>query len=166
MQANAIKGRAVLNLSNAEKVGHVDEVLFDPQFQRVLGFRLKQGRGPAEVLPRDRVRAIGPDAITITDVTALMTADRYAQLVSAATAAELRGTRVVTDGGELLGTIGDLDVDDDFTHVTGYTLSVPLLDRLRHREREIPASAVQRLNIGDIMTVPDDVARQLNPPVL
>ncbi|MDP9227265.1 MAG: PRC-barrel domain-containing protein [Actinomycetota bacterium] len=43
MQANELKGRAVVVLSNAEKVGQVEDVLFDAPFQQVLGFRVKKG---------------------------------------------------------------------------------------------------------------------------
>ncbi len=45
MRADELNGRAVVVLSTAEKIGQVDDVLFDAQFRQVLGFRVKKGRG-------------------------------------------------------------------------------------------------------------------------
>src|SRR5688500_12326432 len=41
MLANDLKRRGVLALSNAEKIGQVEDVLFDAQYRQVLGFRVK-----------------------------------------------------------------------------------------------------------------------------
>ena len=59
MRADALKGRDVVALTTAEKIGQVDDVLFDPQYREVLGFRVKQGGlfGQTEALLRDAVKA-------------------------------------------------------------------------------------------------------------
>lgn len=67
MQADELQGRGVLALSNAEKIGQVEEVLFDAQFRRVLGFRVKRGGlfGKAQALLRDSVTSIGAAPVTV-----------------------------------------------------------------------------------------------------
>ena len=40
MQADELKGRGVLPLSNAEKIGQVEDVLFDAEFRQVRGLTL------------------------------------------------------------------------------------------------------------------------------
>src|SRR5687767_9707914 len=57
VKASELNGRAVLVLSQAAKVGHVDDILFDAPYRRVLGFRVKRGGlfGPREAVSRERV---------------------------------------------------------------------------------------------------------------
>ena len=63
MQASELKGRAVVVLSNAEKIGQVDDVLFDAPFRQVLGFRVKKG-GLLSKRRRSREKASRPLAPT------------------------------------------------------------------------------------------------------
>ena len=87
--------------------------------------------------------------------------DRLIDLVGAATLSRARGTKVVTEGGELLGTIGEIELDDEARAVTAYRLSAPLWDRLRHREPRIEAQQVLRLGEGGLMIVPNAVAESI-----
>ena len=64
MQANELKGRAVVVLSNAEKVGQVEDVLFDAPFRQVLGFRAQERRPAWPRLRRSREKALRPLALT------------------------------------------------------------------------------------------------------
>src|SRR5690242_7492599 len=43
MKASELKGRAVISLAEAQKVGEVENVLFDLGANQVSGFRVKQG---------------------------------------------------------------------------------------------------------------------------
>ena len=164
MQASELKGRAVLSLSNAEKIAQVEDVLFDAQFRQVLGFRVKRG-GPfskAQALLRDSVTTIGASALTVQSPDATNDEDRFAELAHAATLSQVEKTQVVTEGGELLGTISHLEIDDDARMVASYTLSSSLRDRvLRHEVESIRADEVIRLGEGGIMVVSDAVGARL-----
>jgi uncharacterized protein YrrD len=74
----------------------------------------------------------------------------------------VQGTKVVTEGGELLGTITHLELDDEARRVTAYRLAASLLDRVLLRaETFVEADEVLRLGEGGIMIVADAVAARL-----
>ena len=164
MQASELKGRAVVVLSTAEKVGHVEDVLFDAQFRQVLGFRVKQGGlgSKTEGLPRDSVASIGADALTVPSPEVINDEERFAELAHAATLNQVEQTKVVTEGGELLGTIAHLEIDEDARKVTAYALASSLMERvMRHAETFVKADEVLRLGEGGIMVVSNAVAARL-----
>ena len=165
MQASDLKGRAVVALSNAEKIGQVADVLFDAPFRAVLGFRVKKGGllGQTEALPRDSVTSIGVDALTVPSPDVINDEDRFAELAHAATLNQVERTKVVTEGGELLGTIAHLEIDEDARRVTSYALASSLLNRvLRHEDELIKADEVLRLGEGGIMVVANAVGTRLH----
>lgn len=164
MQASELKGRGVIVLSNAEKIGQVDDVLFDALFRQVLGFRVKKGGllGKTEALPRDSVAAIGADALTVPSPDVVNDEKRFAQLVGSASLSQVTGTKVVTEGGQLLGTIAQLEIDDEARTVTSYVLSASLVERVMgHQEEVVQAGEVLRLGEGGIMVVADAVGTRL-----
>ncbi|HLJ80364.1 MAG TPA: PRC-barrel domain-containing protein, partial [Ktedonobacterales bacterium] len=162
MRASELKGRAIVTLSNAEQVGRVDDVLFDTQYRQVLGFRVRKGLlSHSEAVLREAVSAIGNDAITVPSPDALNEEKRFPELQRAASLEQVHNTKVVTEGGRMLGTVGDLEVDNDAHSVIAYTLAVPLLDRLRHHESSISAHDVLQIGGGGIMTVKNSVADSL-----
>jgi len=163
MKASDLKGRAVVTLSDAAKVGHVDDVLFDATYRRVLGFRVKRGAfDHADALPRDSVTSVGTDALTVDSPDAINAEGRFADLVGATSLGQVHGTKVVTNGGTLVGTIAEVEIDDAVRRVDAYTLSVPLLDKLRHRAPALQAEDVLRLGEDGIMIVPDAVGQALH----
>lgn len=163
MLARDLKGRAVLTLSDATKVGTIDDVLYDAEFRQVLGFRIKKSTfSGAEALLRENVASVGRDAVTIATPEVINTENRFPSLANAATEGQGRGTKVVTEGGEFLGTVEDLEIDDQAQTVIGYLLTTSLIDRLRHRQPEIQAQQVVRLGAGGIMIVPDSVAEAVH----
>jgi len=162
VKASEVKGRAVVTLSDAAKVGHVDDVLFDATYRRVLGFRVKRGAfSQTEAVSRATVTAVGADAVTVPSPDVINAEERFADLAGAATLKQAQGTKVVTESGTLLGTIAELEVDDDVRTVTRYTLASPLLDRLRGKEPVFSAQQVLQLGAGGIMIVSDAVAESL-----
>lgn len=163
MRASTLRGRAIVTLADAAKVGHVTNVLFDAPYRQLVGFLTKSGTfSREEAVIRGAVSAIGPDAITVASPDAVNVRERYAELTNAVTSDQVNGTRVVTEGGTLIGSVSDVDLDDEAQIVLAYVLSAPLWDRVRHNEPTIEASQVLRLGEGGIMIVPDDVAKALS----
>ncbi len=164
MRADELTGRGVLDLANAEKIGQVEDVLFDAQFRQVLGFRVKRGGlfGKAQALLRSSVTAIGAAALTVQGPEAINDEERFADLAHASTLSRVERTQVVTDTGEVLGTIAHLEIDDDARQVTAYVLSSSFRDRLmRHAAESVKADEVLRLGEGGVMVVPNAVAARL-----
>src|SRR5688572_3849591 len=164
MQADELKGRGVLALSNAEKIGQVEDVLFDAQFSQVLGFRVRRGGlfAKAQALLRDSVTSVGADALTVPSPDVINDEERIAELAHAATLSQVERTQVITESGDLLGTIAHLEMDDDARKVTAYVLSSSLRERMmRHDTESIKADEVLRLGEGGIMVVADSVGARL-----
>jgi len=159
MRARSLMGRAVVAISDAGRVGSVDDVLLDATARDVVAFDVKGGafsRGAA--LLRDQVAAIGPDAIMVPAPTALNEFKRLPALDDALTLRRLRRTRVVTEGGELRGTVSDLEIDGDARHVLSYVLRGSVTQRLSHREPTIPVSQVTHRGDRGLMVVAEDPA--------
>ncbi len=164
MRADELKGRGVLDLANAAKIGQVEDVLFDAQFRQVLGFRVKRGDlfGKAQALLRDSVTSIGAAALTVQSPDAINDEERFADLAHVSTLSQVQKTQVVTDTGEVLGTIAHLEIDDDVCAVTAYVLSSSFKDRLmRHATESVKADEVLRLGEGGVMVVSSAVATRL-----
>ena len=164
MQADELKGRGVLALSNAEKIGQVEDVLFDAEFRQVLGFRVKRGGlfGKAQALLCDSVTSIGTAALTVRSPDAVNDEERFAELAHVSTLSQVEGTQVVIDTGEVRGTIAHLEIDDDARKVTAYVLSSSFRDRvMRHDTESVKADEVLRLGEGGVMVVPDAVGARL-----
>ena len=164
LKASDLKGRAVVTLSDAIKVGRVDDVLFDAEYREVLGFRIKAGTfSRPEAVSRAHVTGVGHAALTVRSPDVINVEDRLGDLAGAVTLSRARRTKVVTEGGELLGTIGEIELDDEARTVTAYRLAPRLWDRLRHREPRIEARQVLRLGEGGLMIVPNAVAKSIRP---
>lgn len=165
MKASDLKGRAVVTLSDAAKVGTIDDILFDAEYRAVLGFRVKKSTfGKADAVTRENVTAVGADAVTVTSPDAINVEDRLGSLTGAPSYSQAKSkARVVTEGGTLLGTIDEMELDDEARAVTEYILSAPLWDRIRHNEPRIPAQQILRMGEGGIMIVPNSVAENLKP---
>lgn len=163
MLASELKGRAVVTLSHAEIIGRVDDVLFDPALRQVLAFRVRQDtHGPTETVLRAAVSAVGRDAVMVADPQAMNVEERFDELAGAATLKQAQGTRMVSEGGEVVGQVDDIELDDEARTVTSYLLSGSLLERIRHVARHVAADKVLRVGAGGIMTVPNDVAAELH----
>lgn len=165
MKASELRGLAVITVSNAAKVGQVDDVFFDATYRRVLGMRVKKGVfGQAEAVSRTSVTAVGNDSLNVSSPEAINVEDRFADLAGAIKLSQIEGTKVVTEGGDLVGTVTDMVLDDEATEVTAYVLDAPLWDRIRHQKPEFSADQVVRVGEGGIMIVPNTVAERLHPP--
>ncbi len=164
LKASELRGRAVLTLSEAAKVGHVDDVLFDAAFRTVLGFRVKKGAlSQTEAVMRANVSAVGRDALTISGPDAINMEERLAELAGASALADAQRTKVVTEGGELLGTISDIELDTEAQTVTAYVLNASLWQRISHHEPAFGAEQVVKLGEDGIMIVTNSVANSLHP---
>jgi sporulation protein YlmC with PRC-barrel domain len=110
---NAVEvfGRPVLDLATATTVGKIDDIDVDPTTKRAVGFRIAKGSS-GDWLAWDRIAAIGPDAVTIES------ADRLEAYAADPSRRGLKangaiGGRVLTDQGREVGSLNDVDIDDE-----------------------------------------------------
>jgi sporulation protein YlmC with PRC-barrel domain len=165
MNASNLKGIPVVTYSDATKVGTLDDVLFDRGLRHVVGFRVRHGlRGPAGVVRRDDVVAVDATALSVPNSSVIGGEDRGTELADAVSLDEAKGTRLVTESGTFLGTIGGIHLDIDARDVISYTLAGSLLDRLRHIEPSILARHALRLDEDGTMIVDDAAAQEAHAP--
>ncbi len=163
LKASEVKGRAVVALSDGATLGHVDDVLFDATYRRVLGVRVKTGVwGHGTIVPRAAVVTMRPEAVTVPGPDTFTTDDRGEEVTAAVTLGQARGMKVVSEGGARIGTVTDIEMDDQAHFVTGYRLSVPGRHHLGHQERLMGAGQVLRLGEGGVLIVPDAVGQALH----
>lgn len=153
MDVEELDGRAVVSIQQAEKLGAIEDVLVNVQQHRVEGLQLKGTLlhgGPA--VNWSRVRTVGVDAVMVDDneaASSLSEADQ-AQLKRLHS---LRGMRVVSDAGELIGTISSVDVDEGSGKIVCYLVDLGNGGLLHQSARlQVPPAAIQGVG-KDIMTV-------------
>lgn len=166
IRASELRGRPVVDLGSAVKLGEIDEVALDPEGRRVAGLVL--GRGPTLLggggaadpfVPASAVHAIGGDVVTVrggaeTSRVDLSGFPRLGQIV---------GRKVVTHAGTVLGPIDDVLIEPADGRIVGYTLGAGGpggLGRLfgdRGHEGQDYVRADADLRIGpELVVVPDD----------
>jgi uncharacterized protein YrrD len=181
MRATQLRGRAVIDMDAAEKLGRVDRIFLDTQARKVAGFRVSHGGmltlslNPV-MIPASSVHAIGPDAITV-HCTAVEDATR---LVEFPRVFDFVGRTVISQRGQKLGVIDDVLISEADGRIIGYELAdgnvMAQLGRLiadtkKRQIRYIRADADVRTG-RDLMIVPEEavanweLAESPAPPAL
>ena len=163
-----IKGKDVLNhsviaLSTGEKVERVYDVIFDRQANWVIGFLVDEGGwfSTAKVVPFERVRSIGEDAVMIgspEDVNTTREDRRLQEALDNKTS--LAGLTLLTTEGQNLGRIADVFFDEHTGRVEGYEATGGLFSDLSSGRTFVPAP--ESVQIGtDTAIVPVSVAQAM-----
>ena len=170
IKASELKGRAVVSLTQAEKIGTVTSVILDPAASRVAGLTVRTGiLGGAKLLRSSDIRSLGIDAVTIHDSSLLHDdTSEVPELKDLPTLDDMIEMKVISESGQLLGTLGNVEIDADQYQITRYELSGTLWDQLKHSNRTF--AAVPGLRFGkQLLVVPDSIGAALQssstPPV-
>lgn len=162
MKASELKGRAVISLADAQKVGEVDNVLIDCSQNRVVGLRIKHGLfSSTQVLRARDVHSVGPDAITIPNRELLVDRETATDLNALPDLNALSGINVVSESGALMGSLDDVDVDGQNLAVTAYYLGGSLWEHLTQGTKRFAATPGLRFG-GKLLIIPDNLAATLN----
>ncbi len=110
MDANTLKGMAIVSMQEGTKLGQVEQPLFDLTARRIAALRVKGDDGTF-IVRFDAVASVGADAITIASSAVTQTPS------GGATADELRDLdalgklKVVDHAGTFLGTVSHVEID-------------------------------------------------------
>ena len=138
MHFSELKGRAVVELTGAKTIGHLDDLVVDLQTRQVIGLRVKEGGlfGKTNSIAKTALQTIGQDALTVSlaaeptpNDTALEKGPGFSDLI---------GKQVVSQGGKLLGEINDIDLDPESLAVNGYEIKEGGLLGKKHHLPESP----------------------------
>jgi len=174
IRATDLRDRPVVDLGTGAKIGSVDELVLDPAGRRIAGLivtdgRGMLGRGARRTIPAAALHALGGDAVTVRVEAAT---DAAIESVSELPLlSQVVGRKVLTQGGQLLGTVEDVLVEPPAGRIVGYALSGPGggsgLASLFEGGRRAPPRYVRadaELLVGrDVVVVPDDAVADGEP---
>jgi sporulation protein YlmC with PRC-barrel domain len=103
-------GRTVLSTGTAETVGTVAGFLVDPATAQVVAIRLRKTSGSGDTLHWPDLTSFGTDNVTVPSADAITNATGTAADLDTKNA-ELLGKRLLTDAGNEIGTVDDIDFD-------------------------------------------------------
>jgi len=166
IRAGDLKGRPVIDVDGAEKMGILHEIIVDPAAVRVAGLAVSGGVSfigaqKQTLLPSPSVHAIGPDALMVRRPSTTESAPSY--LTSLPRVSDLAGRRFITDTGRFIGHLADVLFDGEDGRIIGYEFRRPNgaggLDALLGvgKGRVQYVKAEDNLRFGhDLIVIPDD----------
>lgn len=114
-------GRKVVSTSSATTIGKVSGFAVDPSTRTVVALHLNKTDGNADAVLWSALKAFGPDAVTVTGPEAFTKAEgEIAELLDKHHKVE--GRRVLTEGGDELGKVQDVEFDAESGQVTSLVL--------------------------------------------
>lgn len=171
LRASDLRGRAVVDVDSASKLGEIDDVLLDVGGRRLAALLVSKGPtilggGQHSAVPAEAIFAIGPDAVTVrgSAIRSVVPGESATRL------SQITGRKVVTESGRYLGTFSDALLDPSGQHLAGFPLAPPSaaggLDGLfgTRRESSQYVAADADLRFGpDMVVVPDEAVQDTVP---
>lgn len=117
-----LRGQRVLTREGAQLVGSVRRLLLDQRRMTVNAVELEGVLGDATVLPWSEVAAVGIDALMIDSSAALQVPSAELLDSISAGAFDLEGKHVLSELGDSLGRLQDIEFDEASGRVTGVSL--------------------------------------------
>ncbi len=165
-RARTIVGLPIISLAEGLRVGVVRDIVFNPDERKIAALVVTDlsWRHDAELVPLDKVRSFGRDAVTIHNLSGLIKArtDRalYRLLSSGV---KLDGLLVMTDGGNYLGILEEILVSPDGQMIS-YEISAGFTEDVNRGKLLLPAD--EALTVGrDVATFPDGIEALLTHPL-
>ena len=158
-----IKGLAAVTMDLGKRVGSIDDFYLDIQTHTVPGFEVKTGLIGHRSMLIAAVQGIGEDALTFTNEEALVKEGDDPVLKGSFKGRDLLGYRVLSEGGTVVGTIGNILLSINLPQsieVIGYELTGGLRERFSKRYPTFTTQQIARYG-QDVMVVPDAVAVEL-----
>jgi uncharacterized protein YrrD len=151
MDIRELRGRPVVALSEADTLGRVADALFETSPFRVVALRL-DGDGPESVVPFDRIRSVGADAVTIEDATAAESGRRLSAFRDLPGIDALTRLKIVDENGTYLGDVETIDVDGETGRVVRLGTHKGGVLGLGVERRMLSADAIRRVG-AEVITV-------------
>lgn len=175
MTTKLTKGTPVISLADGVKLGTIDHVYLDPVRKEIVGFSFHQGGGffgtkTTGLIDVSDIHAVGPDAVTIVDLSAVRS-----ELAIGAHCEELTELEdvvkreVVTEGGTQVGKVTAIQFGEDSYRLTAIQVSSGFFPE----PRLIGSQEIQHIGT-ELVVVANDVcapagdvasARQTSPRV-
>jgi uncharacterized protein YrrD len=166
VDAKSLKGIAVVCIEEGEKVGTVDNILFDLEGRRVIAFKLVKPnllRSGGIVIKMSDIESIGKDAIMIKNNDRVREFKGERDLQGRPDLHSFSSLRVVSEDGTYVGNMATVQFDKATGDITDIEITGGgFMGRLR---RNIVVPSAEIVSIGsDVVVVPDAYAPESNEP--
>lgn len=152
--ARQLNGKALVDIKTGEKIGQVEDVLFDPNALRIAALAFSQGslfNRQSESIPASSVQVWGKDVILVnrSEMNLKDQLPNSDQLVKLSD--QLRGRYIVSTNGDRVGQVEDVLIDDQ-GRLAGYDLSQVFIGGRLAELKRIPVEATSSLG-KDVLIV-------------
>ncbi len=146
-----LAGLAVVTLAGGEKLGRIDDVVFNPANGLVTGFFVDRGGmfSKTKFLPAGDVQGLGDDALTTQSESALL--DGPSAITGEVAAKTIENLPVLNPEGTVLGKVADVGIDTVNLTVPYLVLSGSLIANALHGKPHLPISAVQTVGADSVI---------------
>lgn len=162
-----IIGKPLVSYSNGVIIDKIHDVIYDASSNKVLAFLLDEGGlfSSAKIVPFESVKAIGRDALTVESAQVVMKAENYPRVKRVLDQENVaKGTKIMTEDGQSLGSIADMYFNENSGAVEGYDVTGGIFADAYTGRSFLPAP--QTIKIGkDVAFVPNQVAQQMEQQI-
>lgn len=158
-----IAGLAVVTIDTGSKVGTLEDFHFDMQTNEIRAIIIKTGLMSHRLLLTQHINGFGTDAITFANEQFLGKPEEHADIVALPRGKDVLSYRVLSEGGTVIGTIGNILLDTTVPsalRVASYQLSAGLRARISGHFPTFAATDVVRYG-SDVIVVPDALGVEL-----
>jgi uncharacterized protein YrrD len=161
MRITQLRGLRVISLSEALKMGKVEDALLDPTGRWVAALRVRGGvmGGGEHLVPREAVKRIGQHAVILGAPIGMGNDNQEQAFDRMIDLKTFIGLEVVTDEGTLLGRIHDAEIDAQTLNVIEYELTRNFWDN--YLQTGLRVGAQDTLSGSkDVLIVPQSALRK------
>ena len=110
MDAQKLKGMAVIALDDSTRLGRIEDLLFDPKTLQAVALRVR-GDGQTFVIPFQEIKAIGTDAVTVESTRVTQVASQGGAFSALPGLDAIKKLKVIDETGTLLGLVSAIEID-------------------------------------------------------
>ncbi len=125
ISAGQHQSKLLISITNGKKLGEVKDLYFDRDLTKVTAVLTGSEGGlfsrESLVITRPDIQVYGEDAWLIAGVDTVVRLENVADVDTFVTLSDLRGREIQTEGGTMIGTVGDVLLDVE-ARVRGFTL--------------------------------------------
>jgi len=163
-RARAVINLPVLDICEGRRLGRVKDLVVDPHLRRVKAVVVSSPGflAPLRLVRIEHITGIGEDAVTLRGSDQLVKLQSCRELDALRKrVGHLRGRKVVTEMGSLVGRVDDFGFDEESGDITSFYLSGGLARDLIHGVAEIPASVIRVIG-RDVLVATEEVSEYIS----
>ena len=111
MDAQRVKGMAVVPIDDSTKLGRIDDLLFDPKTLQAVALRVR-GDGHTFVIPFHEIKAIGTDAVTVESARVTQVTSQGGAFSTLPGLDAIKKLKVIDESGTLLGLVSSIEIEE------------------------------------------------------